>query len=45
MAYPSMALTYFNGALQKNKYCKEKVEAKVDIYMFQLKIIAIDIIG
>ena len=37
-------LTHFNEALEKNKYCKERIEAKVGVYMFQLKIkiIALD---
>ena len=31
-------LTQFNGALYKNKYCKERIKAKIGVYMCLLKI-------
>ena len=31
-------LKHTNGALYKNKYCKEKIEAKVGVYMCLLRI-------
>ena len=37
-------LTHFNVLCKKNKYCKERIEAKVGNYMcpLKIKIIAID---